>query len=207
MKYDTQWVAPARQLLNNLTDISTKISFGEGMKMRCKEAVNAFLQDTIKEHQLSAIIMNRLTTARRVLNKCETRKQQFLDDYKKNMKDLNKINYIEGPTRGLIEALQSIDIRSKIENKALMIKTNHSNSWIDYFKHPIEQMKKIFEYEIKAAVINKLIERNTFDEQHDDYRKRKPQRKDMVGIHKYCDHSATMKNLQKKRNGLCEQGP
>ena len=50
------------------------------------------------------------------------------------MKDLDKTNYIEGPTRGLIEAFQSIDIRSNIESHALMIKTNHSNSWIDYNK-------------------------------------------------------------------------
>ena len=83
MIYDTQWVAPARQLLNSLTNLTTKIAFGEGMKMRCKDTVNAFLQEPTKEHQLSAIVGSRLRTARRLLNKCDKRKQQFLNDHQR----------------------------------------------------------------------------------------------------------------------------
>ena len=70
---------------------------------------------------------------------------------------------------------------------------------MDYLRHPAEHIHMLFNYEIKSSIIGGLIKRNTFDKDHEDYRQRKPQRKDMVGIQHYCDFVATKKNFTKKK--------
>ncbi len=203
----TMWQLLATKTLEGLRNAITKVIWGVGRALRCKEVLLSVLNDPTEVDPVAAIVFKRLDDARRLLLKSERRMNIAYHIHEASTnngeeEEDDQRRYCLGPVKGMRQVagfmggiLRTSDRGFHIEfgdERPDLWVTNPSRS--DWKEKAKEAIRISIARQLTKRLVDPSIPRET--------RRGRGERKDMYGINGAIDHYATTVNLRGRAAGV-----
>ena len=191
----TVWTRPASNALYKLRTFMTDTMMGKHRRIRCAEVVMAILGDPIRDDPWGAMIANTLLATRRILRKDEDRLRKYLK-YIADMLESQRLpdKPADGPMYGTLRAIGDLGVQGRInvDDMEFML-SQDGGPTTDLFHRSKETVKNAVRVWARTTILGKLATQCSRTD---------PRRKDMAGLHKHINVTATRSLLNTKSSPI-----
>mgnify|MGYP006879122140 FL=1 len=173
----------------------TDTIMGRHRQLRCPEVVMAILGDPISDDPWGAMVAHSLLSARRILRKDEARLDGFLG-YIADMIEEGEVpqNPADGPMRGVLRAVEDLHLKGKVDVKEQQFNLQRDDGPpIDLFHRSQEAVKSAIREWVRITILEQLSVQCEGEN---------PRRKDMAGISKHINATATKSLMRIKESPI-----